>query len=69
VFKLCLQVVFCLTIGLRVLLIFGYLRRAWQGEGRRERSLAAEFRQELRRRGLLMSLPPRGSKPTPEPAA
>ena len=58
--KLCLQVVFCLTIGLRLRLIFADLRRAWQGDGRRERSLAAEFRQELRRRGLLMSLPSPG---------
>ncbi|MFZ0406604.1 MAG: hypothetical protein WAM11_00620 [Cyanobium sp.] len=55
--KICLQVLVCFTIALRVSVIFGHLRRTWQHDGRRDPSLAAQFRQELRRRGLLLSLP------------
>ncbi len=52
--KLCLQLLVCLTIALRALMLFGHLRRLWREEGH---SLAAEFRHELRRRGLLAPLP------------
>ena len=41
----------------RALVIFGHLRRAWRCDRRRDPSLASQFRQELRRRGLLLSLP------------
>lgn len=52
VLKLCLQLLVGLTIALRCLALFGQLRRAWISDG-----LASEFRQELRRRGLLMAAP------------
>ena len=55
--KICLQVFVCLIIAMRALVVFGHLRRAWQWNGRRQPSLSAQFRQELRRRGLLLSLP------------
>ncbi len=55
--KICLQVFVCVTIALRVLMILGHLRRVWRWDGRRELSLAAQFRQELRRRGLLQPVP------------
>jgi hypothetical protein len=54
VLKLCLQLLVCLTIALRALMLFGHLRRLWREEGQ---SLASEFRHELRRRGLLAPLP------------
>jgi len=57
VLKICLQVLVCLTIAMRALVVFGHLRRAWQRDRRREPSLSAQFRQELRRRGLLLPLP------------
>lgn len=51
-----LQVLVCLTISLRCMALFNQLRRAWIADG-----LAAEFRRELRRRGLLVASPsPRG---------
>lgn len=50
--KLCLQVLVCVTIALRCLVIFSHLRRFWMADG-----LAGEFRHELRRRGLLMTPP------------
>ena len=52
--KLTLQLLVCLTIGLRCLALFGHLRRAWIAEG-----LSAEFHRELRRRGLLIATPTR----------
>lgn len=52
--KLCLQLLVCLTIALRALMLFAYLRRLWRQEGH---SLASEFHHELRRRGLLAPLP------------
>ncbi len=52
--KLCLQVLVCVTIALRCLVIFGHLRKLWLADG-----LAGEFRRELRRRGLLMAPPAR----------
>ncbi len=55
--KTCLQVIVCFTIAMRVLVIFGHLRRVWRWDGRRDLSLAAQFRQELRRRGLLLPMP------------
>ncbi|MEI7951813.1 MAG: hypothetical protein WCH37_03925 [Synechococcaceae cyanobacterium ELA182] len=42
---------------MRALVFFGHLRRAWRCDRRRDPSLASQFRQELRRRGLLLSLP------------
>jgi hypothetical protein len=54
VLKLCLQLLVCLTLGLRAVALFGQLRRAWMAD-----ALAAEFRRELRRRGLLMPTPVR----------
>ena len=54
VLKLCLQLLVCLTIAMRALMLFGHLRRLWREEGH---SLASEFRHELRRRGLLAPLP------------
>jgi hypothetical protein len=53
VLKLCLQVLVCVTIVLRGMVIFGHLRKLWMADG-----LAGEFRRELRRRGLLMAPPP-----------
>lgn len=50
--KLCLQVLVCITIILRCMVIFGHLRKLWMADG-----LAGEFRRELRRRGLLMTPP------------
>ncbi len=47
--KLCLQLLVCVVIVLRALALFDQLRRAWIAD-----SLAAEFRRELRRRGLLI---------------
>jgi hypothetical protein len=56
VLKPILQVLVCLTISLRCMALFDQLRRAWIADG-----LAAEFRRELRRRGLLVASPsPRG---------
>lgn len=52
VLKLCLQVLVCVTIALRCMVIFGHLRKLWMADG-----LAGEFRRELRRRGLLMAPP------------
>lgn len=52
--KIFLQVLVCITIALRLLMLFNQLRRAWREEGH---TLAAEFQLELRRRGLLSSLP------------
>ena len=52
--KLSLQLLVCLTIGLRGLALFGHLRRVWMAD-----ALASEFRRELRRRGLLMATPAR----------
>ncbi len=54
VLKLCLQLLVCLTLGLRAVALFGQLRRAWMAD-----ALAGEFRRELRRRGLLMPTPVR----------
>ncbi|MDM7952675.1 MAG: hypothetical protein QUV07_05595 [Cyanobium sp. CZS 25K] len=56
--KLCLQVLVCVTIVLRCMVIFGHLRKIWMADG-----LAAEFRRELRRRGLLMPPPLRPGDP------
>lgn len=57
VLKLCLQLLVCVVIVLRALALFDQLRRAWIAD-----SLAAEFRRELRRRGLLIpALSPRRS--------
>ena len=54
--KSILQLLVCLTIGLRCIALFDQLRRAWTTDG-----LAVEFRRELRRRGLLDATPsPRG---------
>ena len=51
-----LQLLVCLTIGLRCMALFNQVRRAWVADG-----LAVEFRRELRRRGLLVATPsPRG---------
>jgi hypothetical protein len=56
VLKPILQLLVCLTIGLRCIALFDQLRRAWITDG-----LAVEFRRELRRRGLLdATLSPRG---------
>jgi hypothetical protein len=56
VLKSILQLLVCLTIGLRCIALFDHLRRAWITDG-----LAVEFRRELRRRGLLDATPsPRG---------
>jgi hypothetical protein len=52
VLKPILQVLVCLTIGLRCMALVDQLRRAWIADG-----LAAEFRRELRRRGLLVATP------------
>lgn len=52
VLKPILQLLVCVTIGLRCLALFDQLRRAWIADG-----LAAEFRRELRRRGLLVATP------------
>jgi hypothetical protein len=52
VLKLTLQLLVCLTIGLRCAALFGHLRRAWIADG-----LTAEFQRELRRRGLLIRAP------------
>lgn len=54
VLKICLQCLVCTTIVLRAVMLFGQLRRLWREEGH---SLAAEFRHELRRRGLLAPRP------------
>jgi hypothetical protein len=57
---LCLQLLVCLSLAVRLLALARHLRHAWRGTpipdaaGRR---LAADFRGELRRRGLL-SAPP-----------
>jgi len=59
VLKICVQVLICLTLILRGLVLFNQLRRLWQQEGR---SLAAEFHAELHRRGLVLPLP-RGQEP------
>ncbi len=61
--KLCLQVLVCVTIVLRCMVIFGHLRKLWLADG-----LAGEFRRELRRRGLLMASPPLPSGPLPHRA-
>ncbi len=55
--KICLQVLVCLLLAMRMAAVFGHLRRAWLGDSRREPGLAAQFRQELRRRGLVLTLP------------
>jgi len=56
VLKPVLQLLVCLAIALRCMALFDQLRRAWIADG-----LAAEFRRELRRRGLLVVTPsPRG---------
>lgn len=55
--KLTLQVLFCLTVSLRFAALFGHLSQAWRAERRSPRGLAAEFRRELRRRGLLVAPP------------
>ena len=47
-----LQLLVCLTIGLRCIALFDQLRRALITDG-----LAVEFRRELRRRGLLAATP------------
>lgn len=52
--KICLQVLVCLTLIFRGLVLFNQLRRLWQQEAT---SLAGEFHAELRRRGLLLPLP------------
>ncbi len=58
--KLCLQLLVCLSLALRLLGLAAHLRRAWRGappprpEGK---LLAQAFRQELRRRGQLPELP------------
>ena len=58
--KLCLQLLVCLSLALRLLALAAHLRRAGRGapaarpEGR---ALALAFRQELRRRGQLPELP------------
>jgi hypothetical protein len=52
VLKLFLQVLVCITILLRCMVIFGHLRKLWKADG-----LAGDFRRELRRRGLLVSPP------------
>ena len=52
VLKSILQLLVCLTIGLRCMALFDQLRRAWIADG-----LAVEFRRELRRRGLLVATP------------
>jgi hypothetical protein len=54
VLKICLQFLVCFTIVLRAAMLFGQLRRLWREE---RLSLSSEFRQELRRRGLLAPLP------------
>lgn len=51
---LTLQLLVCLTLVLRGLALFGHLRRAWQAD---RPSPAREFQRELRRRGLLVTLP------------
>lgn len=57
---LCLQLLVVLSLALRLLALARHLRHAWRGSplpdagGRR---LAADFRMELRRRGLLSSPP------------
>ncbi|WP_216904101.1 hypothetical protein [Synechococcus sp. CCY 9618] len=56
--KLCLQVLVCVTIVLRCMVIFGHLRKLWMADG-----LAGEFRRELRRRGLLVTPPPISGDP------
>ncbi|MEI8252008.1 MAG: hypothetical protein WCF98_12635 [Synechococcus sp. ELA057] len=54
VLKICLQVLVCLTLIFRGLVLFNQLRRLWQQEAT---NLAGEFHAELRRRGLLLPLP------------
>ncbi|MEB3332269.1 MAG: hypothetical protein VKI83_07260 [Synechococcaceae cyanobacterium] len=53
-----LQVLVVLAIACQAIELFGRLRHAWIGDG-----LAAEFRRELRRRGLL--IPPLQARPGP----
>lgn len=55
--KLCLQLLVCLTIVLRCLALIGHFRRVWLADQPSRDRLSAEFRQELRRRGLLISPP------------
>jgi len=57
VLKLFLQGLVLLTIAFRFLALFTHLRRAWQSDARPGDGLAAEFRRELQRRGLLIVLP------------
>jgi hypothetical protein len=58
--KFCLQLLVCLSLGLRMVTLVAHLRRAWRAapaprpEGR---ALAQAFRQELQRRGQLPGLP------------
>ena len=52
---LTLQLLVCFTLVLRGLALFGHLRRVWQSDG--APSPERQFQRELRRRGLLVSLP------------
>lgn len=60
VLKLCLQLLVCLSLALRLIALAAHLRRAWRGsptphgEGR---ALARAFRAELLRRGQLPAQP------------
>jgi hypothetical protein len=57
VLKLCLQLLVCLSLALRLLALWRHLRQAWRAPSAPEIRLAADFRAELRRRGLLSSPP------------
>lgn len=57
---LCLQLLVAFSLAIRLLALARHLRHAWRGSPRPDpagRQLAADFRTELRRRGLL-SPPP-----------
>lgn len=70
--KLCLQLLVSVSIALRLLALGRHLRRAWLHDGRAApgpaapSSPAAEFRRELRRRGLLLPLPPSPAEAPPD---
>jgi hypothetical protein len=57
VLKLCLQLLVCLSLALRLLALWRHLRQAWRAPVPPENGLAADFRAELRRRGLFSGPP------------
>jgi hypothetical protein len=58
--KFCLQLLFFLSLAVRVVALARHLRRAWRGSPPPLSSgnlLAQAFQRELRRRGQLLDLP------------